>query len=306
MSVEDQLTFWAKAPSKSERERCDNAVSVVKAAINNSDALEKKNLRILAQGSYRNRTNVRQDSDVDICVLCYETFYFELPDGKTREDYGLNAPATYDDGVYRRDVQDALVSQFDARNVSVGNKAWNIAENTYRVTADVVACFDYQYYLANGEIIRGTAVLPKSGPYICNFPDQNYENGKAKNDNTGNQFRSTVRILKNLNNYLVEQSTAFKGLPSFLIESRSFWSASYKHGVKARVCGEVRDPDRIFGHQRKTSRQGPIQQPSTSPALDRSIIAARVSIFARARYRCRRKMLSRTGTGRVVGVGHEF
>ena len=89
MSIEDTLRQRAKAPSATERQRCDNAVDVITTAIGNSDALKDRSIRVFPQGSYRNRTNVRQDSDVDICVLCTDTFYFQLPDGSNREDFGL-------------------------------------------------------------------------------------------------------------------------------------------------------------------------------------------------------------------------
>lgn len=252
MTVEDQLAQWAKAPGPSERQRCDNAVSVVKTAINNSDVLGDKTIRIFAQGSYRNRTNVRQDSDVDICVLCTNTFYYELPDGKNRDDFRIS-PATYNDNEFRKDVQESLVNQFGSSNISVGNKAWNISENTYRVTADVVSCFEYRYYFENGQYLEGTAVLLKSGTYICNFPEQNYQNGKIKKDNTSNRFRSAVRILKNLNNQIVEQSADFAGLPSFLIESlvwnvpnEGFGHDAYLADIQwilAYLCNETRSDD---------------------------------------------------------------
>jgi len=252
MTIEEQLSGWAKPPSKTERERCDNAMSVVKAALDNSSALDDRNILIFPQGSYRNKTNVRQDSDVDICVLCTDTFYYDLPNDKNKEEFGIT-PASYHEDAYRKDIQDALISQFGAGNVSIGNKAFNISENTYRVTADVVACFEHREFLNNGDYRQGTAVLPKSGPYICNYPDQSYENGRAKNDNTGRRFRSCVRILKNLNNHLTEQDTAFKGLPSFLIESL-VWNVSnegFGHDtlladiwwILAHLCDDTRTDD---------------------------------------------------------------
>lgn len=219
MAIEETLRLWAKSPSASEREKCDNAVSVVKSAISNSEELSKKSIQVFAQGSYRNHTNVRKDSDVDVCVLCTDTCYFHLPDGRTKEEFGLNSPATYLDNDFRNDVQKALVNRFGLSNVYPGNKAWNLKENTNRVTADVVACFEYRFYFDDGDFRQGTAVLPKSGNYICNYPEQNYANVKVKNEETNQRFRACVRILKNLNNELIDKHNDFSGLPSFLIES---------------------------------------------------------------------------------------
>ena len=45
------------------------------------------------QGSYRHKTNVRADSDVDICVRLNTTFFPDYPAGKTKEDF-LNIDGT--------------------------------------------------------------------------------------------------------------------------------------------------------------------------------------------------------------------
>ncbi len=67
---EAQFREWAKPPGKTEQDRCDNAVSAIRNAIRASEKLRSRGVSIFAQGSYRNNTNVRKDSDVDIGVLC--------------------------------------------------------------------------------------------------------------------------------------------------------------------------------------------------------------------------------------------
>jgi tRNA nucleotidyltransferase (CCA-adding enzyme) len=66
---EAQFRAWAKPPGKTEEERCSNAASAIRNAIKASDKLRNRGISIFAQGSYRNNTNVRQDSDVDIGML---------------------------------------------------------------------------------------------------------------------------------------------------------------------------------------------------------------------------------------------
>ena len=39
------------------------------------EPLKAHGVIIIPQGSYRNNTNVRQESDVDICVCCTEPFF---------------------------------------------------------------------------------------------------------------------------------------------------------------------------------------------------------------------------------------
>ena len=72
MSVDWESTFssWAKPPGKTEQEGCENAEGAIKNAIAASDKLKSRNIKVFTQGSYQNNTNVRQDSDVDIGILC--------------------------------------------------------------------------------------------------------------------------------------------------------------------------------------------------------------------------------------------
>ena len=76
-----QSTFkkWASPPSRTESDRCDNAIRAVRNAIANSDKLKNRRTKVFVQGSYRNRVNVRVESDVDIGVLCDESFFDDYP-----------------------------------------------------------------------------------------------------------------------------------------------------------------------------------------------------------------------------------
>ena len=210
---------WGAPPSVTETEKMENAERAVKKAIAASDALRSRDVRVFAQGSYRNRTNVRQESDVDICVLCTDSFYFQLPQAANQVDFGLITPAVYRAAEFRRDVEDALVSHLGRGGVTTGSKAFDIHENTYRVDADVVACFEYRYYYENRSYRTGTALLPREGNYIINYPEQNYENGRRKNDDTNRRFRAGVRILKNLCNEMCENRiSAAREVQSYLLE----------------------------------------------------------------------------------------
>jgi hypothetical protein len=54
---------------------------------------------------------------------------------------------------------------------------------------------------------------------VINWPEQNYDNGVAKNTDTSRQFKSVVRILKHLRNKMAEENIAAAGpIPSYLIE----------------------------------------------------------------------------------------
>ena len=69
MTWEEAFSSWAQPPGKTEQDRCSNAEKAVRNAISSSDKLKNRNIKVFTQGSYRNNTNVKQDSDVDIVSL---------------------------------------------------------------------------------------------------------------------------------------------------------------------------------------------------------------------------------------------
>jgi len=214
------LSRWSDPPSDTEQTRCDNAERVIKNAIAKSALLKDRDIRVFVQGSYRNNTNVRLDSDVDICVCLMDTFItdYTFADGLSDAALGLIG-STYPYSQFRNDLEAALVAAFGRVNVKRGNKAFDIKENTYRVDADVVACWEYRRYYQNGSYASGTALYPDNGGAIHSWPEQHRNNGVEKNNNTGRRFKRLVRIMKNLCNALTEQgNVAAKPIPSFLNE----------------------------------------------------------------------------------------
>ena len=242
MALEDTLRSWAKAPGQTELAKCDNAVNAVRKAINASSALSKRTTKVFAQGSYCNRTNVREDSDVDICVLSSDTLMCDYPTGMSGSDFGLTQPANYPYETFKNDVEAALRAYFKNGHVTRGNKAFDIKENTYRISADVVPCFEHRRYLKNGTWLTGTAFNPDNAWRIVNWPDQNYRNGVSKNDATDGRFKDVVRILKRLRYKMNDEKIAAAGpIPSFLLECL-VWNApnyAFRYDTYASSVREV-------------------------------------------------------------------
>src|SRR5437867_2240392 len=161
---ETRLSSWAKPPGASERDRMENAERAVREAVTASAALQQHNIKVFPTGSYRNRTNVRQDSDVDIAVLCDESMYLYLPPPMTHAQVGLiEGPAPYTATMFRADLHAALADHFGVAAVRAGNKAFDVHANSYRVDADVAACFEHRHYFDDNTFNLGTALLPKAG-----------------------------------------------------------------------------------------------------------------------------------------------
>ena len=241
MSRDWESTFrlWGQAPSQTEREKCENAERAVRKAIATSSALVARSINTFAQGSYANRTNVRQDSDVDICVLCRDVFYYDLPAGVLPESYGIT-PASYDYAQFKNEVGAALSAYFGYSAVTRGNKAFDVHANSYRVDADVVPTYEYRRYTSASAFIEGIKFISDNGGELINWPTQNYDNGVSKNQRTGERFKAIVRIMKRLRNEMNEAAIgAAKPIPSFLNEclvwnvpNEGFGHDTYKEDVR--------------------------------------------------------------------------
>ena len=227
---------WAKPVSDTENEKCERAERMIRAAIGESQALKAHTIRVFTQGSYRNDTNVRQDSDVDIAVCCTDICMpdFSMAPELTRAEVGIS-DAQYSHQQFKNEVGAALVAYFGSGGVTRGNKAFDVHENTSRVDADVVPCIDLFLYERGSYGItyrKGTNIRTDSGQSINNYPEQHAEEGKKKNVATGNTFKRVVRILKRLRNEMKDGGVAAAAaVPSFLIESL-VWScpnASFAH-----------------------------------------------------------------------------
>ena len=200
MSIsEETFISWSKGPGKTEQVKCDNAESAVRKAIADSEALSKLDITIFAQGSYAARTNVRQNSDVDICVRLNSIAFSDYPNGKRNSDYGRVA-SNLKFADYRNMVGEALTDYFGSDSVTRGDKAFDVHETSCRIDADVVATFEYRRYLGDesNRWHAGVAFETDGGALIKNFPDQCYNNGVTKNDRVGRRYKRVVRILKRL------------------------------------------------------------------------------------------------------------
>lgn len=222
---------WATGPGKTETEHADNAIRAIRNAVAQAAALQPRRVHVFLHGSYRNRINVRQNSDVDVGILCHDTFFYDLPEGTTAATFGIR-PATYKYQQFKSDVEAALVSHFGRTAVTRGNKAFDIKENSYRVDADVTAFFDHRRYAPNATYLEGVELQSDRSLRLVNWPDQHYRNAISKNDTTGRRYKRLTRILKRLR---IEMSDAglsvANPIPGFLVECL-LWNV----------------PNRYFGH----------------------------------------------------------
>ena len=224
---EATIRSWTKPPSDSEATKCENAERMIRRAIASSEEMAALDIRVFAQGSYRNNTNVRLDSDVDICVCCTTFLFTEYWSSITDSETNIGRNIAYSYSQFKNQVETALVSCFGREEVIRGDKAFDLHSNTYRVDADVVAAWEHRRYerRQDGSVyyLSGTQFTSDAGRVVINWPQQHYERGVAKNLATGRRYKEIVRALKRLRNEMRENGIdAAKPVPSFLIESLVF------------------------------------------------------------------------------------
>src|SRR4051794_30290977 len=99
---EQTFKAWTAPSSDTEDQKRDHALQMILDAIRANAELSLHEVQVFPQGSYRNNTNVRVESDVDICVCARDTFFynFDLAQGFTRADVGF-ADATYSYALFK-------------------------------------------------------------------------------------------------------------------------------------------------------------------------------------------------------------
>ena len=252
---EDTLATWAQGPSQTETDKCGNAERGIRKAFDADETMKGLDVSIFATGSYRVRTNVKQDSDVDICVRYNSAFFGKYPEGTSSETLG-HGTGTLPYADFKNHVQHALEEYFGASEVKRGNKAFTVNENSYRIVADVVATFERRLYSKEPDgsfsYRAGVCFYTDTGGFIQNFPDQTYDNGVARNDATGRAYKRIIRILKRIRNKMQEEKIPeADNVASFLIESLvynapvtafdySTWTEILR-AVLANVCNDTRE-----------------------------------------------------------------
>jgi hypothetical protein len=216
---EETLIVFTKPPSDTEATKLANAERMVKEAICDDETLNKMEIQVFGQGSYANDTNVRRDSDIDINARLMDIFYFDLPYGKDRSEFGLNNPVSYTFSEYKNAVENALVNKFGRPDVKRRDKCIVVEGNSYRVKTDVVPTFNYRRFSADGSYVEGTKFKTDSGNHIVNFPLQHIDNGKSKNSLTQKRFKRLTRIYRRVRYNMIDDGVNVSdNITSFLLE----------------------------------------------------------------------------------------
>jgi hypothetical protein len=220
---EETFSKWYQRASDAEQTRYEDTRKSINEALKSSARLNGYSFEVYAKGSYPAFTNVVRDSDVDVAAELtsfYTPEFIHEARNLTIDDVGTRYTGSATLPEFKDDVEKALIAAFGSGAVTRGNKAIHIRESSRSLTADVVPCVTHKTWVSRGEPRTGIQLRNDAHPAqeIHNYPRQNLDLGTRKNDATSRRYKRVVRILKRLENEMVDKGV-IAVVPSFLIES---------------------------------------------------------------------------------------
>jgi hypothetical protein len=230
MISENQLVTWSNPGGTDNSQRAHTSVRNALEALDSP--IRDRDFEIFLQGSYKNSTNIRADSDVDLVVQLNEVFYKDLSrlpadqQAKQVRDYAVYGPGRHNAQDWRRDVEAALRTKFGNALKQGNGKAFHLVTGPGNMTADVLPAVlfkNYTFFAAtnNERFQEGLEFADPAGNYIVNYPKIHIKNGEAKNSQqqARGHYKPAVRMFKNARNRAVERSFLRDGdAPSYFIE----------------------------------------------------------------------------------------
>jgi hypothetical protein len=215
---EGQLDTWSHQGSITNSANTGNSV---KNAIESYKGFPKGvEFKVYLHGSYKNDTNVYGESDVDVVVELTSSFQNNLNDEQDKV-LGITT-SSYNLSDFRNDVDTCLAEYYKGIGITFGNKVVKIPSSSNRLDADVLICCQYRLYfeLSATKYHSGITFRTRNTNHrIINFPIKHSDNATTKHQATNQWFKPTVRIFKNMRNYLVSNYGFQKSVaPSYFIE----------------------------------------------------------------------------------------
>jgi len=174
---------------------------------------KKPDYDIFLQGSYKNDTNLRRDSDVDVVVQLAVELQPRVAElsGKQLEQDRDHIPTHNRWKSFRKQILDALRAIYGTGAVTTGRKSLKLAKGIIPASADVVVTVRYGKGLA--------FYLPDNHHWVISYPRQHYKRGQKKEKRTNNKYKRTIRMFKCARNHLVETDIIrSKAASSYYIE----------------------------------------------------------------------------------------
>ena len=174
---------------------------------------EETKYGIFLQGSYKNDTNLRRDSDVDLVVQLAARVrprVVALSGAQLEQDQSHKH--TYKKWQSFRDqVLKALRATYGAEAVTPGRKSLKLAKGKIPTAADVVVTLRHENGLA--------FYISDEHRWVVSYPHQHHARGLKKEQATDGEYKRTIRMFKAARNHVVGNDVIRDGTaPSYFIE----------------------------------------------------------------------------------------
>lgn len=180
------------------------------------DALAHRDLPahdIFLQGSYKNDTNLRRNSDVDLVVQLDVRLRPKVAAliGPQLRSNGSHMAAYERWQSFRRLVLVALRENFGDAVVTTGRKSLKVAQGPIPAAADVVVTLK----CGNGT----TLYVPDEHRWAVSFPQQHHSKGASKERGSAGRYKRATRMFKAARNRVLERDgLAEDSAPSYFVE----------------------------------------------------------------------------------------
>ena len=236
---EDILQGWARPGAVEASKRTHEAI---RAALDAYSWPPEYSYSVYLQGSYRNYTNTRGDSDVDIVAELRSSFSSDLSILDQPEQAAFSAVYAdpQDDWCdFRRHVLIALIGWFGASAIRDDLKAIRVIGDSNRLVANVLVCQERRIYTqfesqASQRYVAGMRFQDRNtGRWIDNFPTAHIVNGEDKDADgrTYHRYKSTIMMFKNARTYLTDKGDISDTLaPSYFVEGLLYNVPDFEFG----------------------------------------------------------------------------
>ena len=167
---------------------------------------------VFLQGSYKNGTNLRRDSDVDVVVRLDHNLKPSVAalSGDQLQESASHEAAYRHWQSFRRHALRVMRDRYEDAATS-GRKTLKLAKGELQADADLVITLSCK---------KGIGFyLPDERRWVVSYPQQHHERGLIKEEATSRRFKRTIRMFKAARNQLVSRRVLTKeDAPSYFIE----------------------------------------------------------------------------------------
>ena len=208
---ENQLKIWAQPGTV---KGAKNTHAAIRNALARHEWPDDVRYTTYMQGSYRNSTHVRRQSDVDVVVELTSLPIRDaslLPDSQKRLLEEMFPQPEYGWRQFRREVLKAITAAFGESRVREGKKTFKLVMESPDIPVDVVVAVRYLKYTEylgqrSYKNTEGLGLyLPTERRWTVSYPHIHRRNGVEKEKSTRWWFRRCIRMFKNARARLVEE-----------------------------------------------------------------------------------------------------